>query len=107
MKIPETTYNTLLEAIRVFVDKNGGLETIRSKYISAGLSEKRMRWDLFWVVMRNITQDDTHPYYLNGQWTRFYPYQADFNIYADGVNDDHIDTALRKICRDLDLQFTR
>jgi hypothetical protein len=48
----------------------------RSKYQERGLTPRRWRWDLFWAA-----QDAG--YFVPG--------------YADGVNDDHIDTTLRRI----------
>jgi len=107
MKIPETTYNVLLEAISAIVDHEGGAIAVKRSFSMDGLSELRMMWYLYHIATRNIMYDDTHPLYKNGSWIRAYPYQPNWNIYSLGVNDDHIDTALRKICRDLDLQFTR
>lgn len=113
MKIPETTYNTLLGAIGAIVDHKGGAIVIRRSFTIRGLSvshsqavpssELRMLWDLYHIATRNIMYDDTHPLYQNGTWVRIYPYQPNWNIYSLGINDTHIETALRRIGKKLEL----
>jgi len=49
------------------------------KYAAEGFSPKRYRWDLFWIAQRRSNL------------------QLGCSLYEKGLNDDHIDTALRKI----------
>lgn len=49
------------------------------KYKAEGLSPMRYRWDLFWVAQRRSNM------------------RLGIRLYDKGLNDDHIDTALRKI----------
>ena len=55
---------------------------------------------------------DDHPFFQNGTWTRIHPHVDGFDMYKDDghdcpgivpLNDDHIDTALRKITAELHL----
>jgi hypothetical protein len=73
MKIRHSDFSQLLDMIRA-TSVFGQLETYRK----AGLSDKRYRWDCFWAIEREQRRE----------WvTRIYKF----------ANDDHIDTALRKI----------
>lgn len=54
---------------------------------------------LFTIARRNRAYDDTHPHFANGTWKRVLPFDgSDYNeYYADGGNDSHLETLLRKI----------
>jgi len=72
MKMREEHYAYLQKAIAPL-----DTEELRSYYRNAGLSDKRYRWDLHYRAgLAKWTCDELYPY----------------------LNDDHIDTALRKIC---------
>lgn len=56
-------------------------------------------WGLLTVVSRNRAFDDEHPYFKSGVWQRVLPFDGrDFCwYYKDGLNDEHVRTALNKI----------
>jgi len=56
----------------------GDTAELRSKYQTAGLSDKRYRWDLLWKAIDRKTFDLQ-------------------DAYGEGLNDSHIDTMLRAI----------
>lgn len=72
MKITQEHYQVLSNAINKAVPNIPSL----TEYRAAGMTAKRWRWDLLWAAKI-------------GPWIgkNIYPY----------ANDDHIDTALRKI----------
>ena len=75
MKITSEHYGKLSAAVLGQLAARPG---IAAKYAEAGLSEKRFRWDLLWACN------------LSGWITsELYPY----------LNDDHIDSALRRILK--------
>jgi hypothetical protein len=70
MKMKDNDYRQLEAAINKVIESHPG---VRENYVSQGLSDMRYRWDLLWASKFNAR--------------KFYDY----------LNDDHIDTALRKI----------
>jgi len=60
-----------------------GIDTITA--YSACVNSKRFRWDLFWAGCR----------YRTGGLS--------FDLYADGINDTHVDTVLRNVTDVLNL----
>jgi hypothetical protein len=86
MKIRDDHYNKLLEAIKPIADK---LPKHREFIIAEGKSkdiEQRLRWDAL-----NAVQIDNKPscFYLSNI------------LYKSGLNDTHIDTALKNIMKDI------
>lgn len=61
------------------------------RYKARGLSFKRWRWDQLYTSEATSIQGDQ----LRGEGYTFIT-----RLYANGLNDDHIDTALRAIIRD-------
>ena len=72
-------------------------------------------WSLFYFVMRDRNNDDSHPAFVSGQWTRGVPFWSRNGenkamqgndtwlnrFYAEeDLNDSHIATALRKIAKE-------
>ena len=83
MKVPKEQRERIFRVVRNFMDKQPE-EACRD--YAEKVSPKRFRWDMLWYGCRG---------------------DADFNIsdlYADGVNDDHIDTVLRVIMKRLNFQ---
>lgn len=80
MRMSKNDYNTL----KSFIEKtvNGFDVDIESKYDEAGLSKKRFRWDMLYMSKIKIGDGIG---IING------------DIIDPNLNDDHIDTALRKI----------
>ncbi len=104
MKINGTKYATMTAAMRAVVETAGGAARVREHFAASGLTTLRMLWDVWNGADRNLRYDDSHPAFASGQWTRAYPQDAGFNLYADpSVNDTHIETALKKIGRELGL----
>lgn len=56
------------------------------QYLYNGLSEKRLRWDMFWGASTLFRQE-------NGDHLG--------DLYIKGLNDSHIDTALKTIAKEL------
>jgi hypothetical protein len=80
MKICEVKYETMRAALILAIEQGGGTDHIRTEY--KGLSRTRMLFDVWHVALRSL---------------------PGFDMYSDGDNDDHIETALRKIGREAGL----
>ena len=78
MKIQGDLYNHMKAAVASIVEANG-VDKIKQVY--ADHSQQRMLWDLWHAGNRSIVID---------------PYKA-------GMNDSHIETALKKIAKELGL----
>ena len=74
MKIKREDYDLLRQAVFGTLKKYPG---IREEYRKQGLSDMRFRWDLLWRSNLNFSS--------------MYSY----------LNDDHIDTALRRIVKEI------
>lgn len=82
MKMRKDRYNRVKTMIADFVNQSG-----RSKWseYAGTVSCARFRWDLFWAACRDSSDG------------------LGFDLYADGINDEHVDTVLRKVVVDLNL----
>ncbi len=101
MRIKAQQYDTMRVALKAVVDHAGGAEAVRKQYATKTMG--RLLWDLWHVAEDNLRYDDTHPGFANGHWPRVFPHNPSFDLYANGVNDSHIETALRKIGKELGL----
>lgn len=79
MKIKPEDYKVLEAAVLRVKEAN---PSAHDAYLAAGWSDKRYRWDLLWKSGLKIGDGAGMP--------------GDLDLYAY-ANDDHIDTALRKI----------
>ena len=77
MKMKKEHFETLEKSIKEMLSHYDGKEV----YMKKGLSMMRYRWDLFW----HVSERKMLPEYFVSE--TLYSY----------LNDDHIDTALRKI----------
>lgn len=77
MKMPNDRYERIKAAIAEKLESIDPAEVVAYK---GRVSPKHFRWELLWMTN---------------------PDRADFDLYADGINDDHIDTALRNIVVEL------
>ncbi len=102
-KIAGQHFRLMKEAFTAVVNAHGGVERLRTEYFSANLTEKRLIWDVWRIAHNNLQYDDEHPFFKNGRWKRIYPYHSTFKMYPSGVNDSHIETALKRIAKDLGL----
>lgn len=66
--------------------------TAMAQYRGQGLSEKRFRWDVLWAAQAQ-----------NFLPTRYWITEV---LYPAGLNDTHIDTALRRIIAELPVSAT-
>ena len=82
MKMPRDRYIRIKYGILSYVESIGHNRCV--DYYET-IDAMRYRWDLFWGSRRAI------------------PDCADFDLYADGINDDHIDTVLRNVVKELNL----
>ncbi len=99
MKITGSKYDTMAAAVKAVVEYAGGPAKIKAAY--AALTEKRLIWDLWHAASANILYDDAHPKFALGMCSRVYPHNPNFDLWSEGVNDAHIETALYKIWREL------
>jgi hypothetical protein len=81
-KISGALYQKIERAIKDVLAKSNAktFKDVENHYIKNKLGKdhkKRARWDLFWAIPQK-TRDE-------------------LNIYGSGANDDHLDTALKKI----------
>ena len=81
MKMPKNLYDEIRYRIQSFGIDIPAYRASLMPYQGKDI-EKRIRWDLLWMT-------------VDSQWI------CD-NIYPLGMNDTHIDTALRKIVRELE-----
>lgn len=103
MKIKGARYEELKEGVRAILAHHG-LDQLKQHYKEANYPESSMMWELLNQALYDFENDDTHPAYRKGGRTRIVPCKArEWNLYADGVNDSHIETALRKIGKELGL----
>ena len=57
-------------------------------------------WEVFHQVCEDRSYDDTHPFFTKGMRVRVLPYEGHGSLnmfYNAGLNDAHIETALRRI----------
>lgn len=78
-----------------------GKEALVEQY--KGRARERMLWDVFHAAHNQLQFDDEHPHFESGVWPRLYPYCPGFYLYSEGVNDDHVWTAVNKIGKSLGL----
>ena len=84
MKISNEHYQYMKRAIEQ-LDADRDLLSHASQYKAEGLSPKRFRWDCTYGTALTKWICD--------------------NVYADGADDTHIDTVLRKIMRELGINW--
>lgn len=102
MKMDRAKYETIKKAIAAVVQRISRNEALLG-IISNNPRPMGVMWQLFEYASHNIQYDDNHPGFATGQWPRVYPTVPGFNLYSGGLNDDHIDTALKSISKELDL----
>jgi hypothetical protein len=109
MKINGRKYDTMKRAMTALVESMGGAIAVKELYVvkllATGIDEHRkqtrMVWDLWSTAERSLLYDDTHPGFVKGHWVRVVQHLPGWSVYTDGVNDVHIETALRKIGAEL------
>ena len=81
MKVDAKLYETMRKAVQsVFLElKEGKIAELKKS--RPEVTDRRIRWDLWFVAYFRLRRD------------------AGLNVYKLGLNDSHIDTALRKITK--------
>ena len=102
MRVKETKYNKMKSAMTAVVDHYGGPTTVNKQFI--GRTLMFMLWNIWTIAERNIRNNDSHPFFIDGYWKRIIPCEEGFDLYSDGDNDSHIATALRSIGNELGLE---
>lgn len=92
-------YENMKASILTVVEYQGGAEEVRGKAQAEGFTQNRMMWDLLWVVV------DYNRFCLEKH--KFLTKDIEFDMYSDEHNDAHVDTALRKIARELGLTYPK
>lgn len=87
----------VMETAFAAVVKKIGKEALLTYFSSS--SNRLMVWDIWRIAWRNLQYDDSHPLYQNGTWQRIVPPNLSFDLYSDGDNDTHIETALIHIAK--------
>ena len=102
MKIKDELFLIMKEAITSIV-KDEGLSHCRE---SLALNVRGALWLMWGRANFQLRNDNTHPFFARGVGKRIIGYRPGFDVYSyyDGtVNDDHIETALIKIAKELKL----
>ena len=103
MKMSKARYDLLKTTITAVAGKIG-LDKCR-EYANRRNAAQLM-WSLHHKATDQLQYDESHPFYQDGTWEKIVPHVEGFKIYDDNgttLNDDHIETALRRIGRELDL----
>ncbi len=103
MKMSPEKYAEIKEGIRQIVDHHGKAK-IQDGF--KGKSITAMMFALFAALWFDLQYEDTHPAYVAGR-VRILPHKDHGwlnNLYNSGLNDSHIETALKKIAKELGLQ---
>lgn len=82
MKMPKDRYVEIKYVIADYIEHVGRAKV---EAYAETVNAVRFRWDLFW----------------NGCRAR--PGGLSFNLYDGGINDDHVDTVLRNVMKELNL----
>lgn len=100
MKMSPSTYEEIKTGIRAVVNFLGQ-DNVRAARDDT--STQSMMWQLFILAEFDYRNDDSHPAYVKGR-ARVVPFKAfNWSPYNEGLKDSHIETALMKIGRELDL----
>ncbi len=99
MKISPEIYKSMKDDIKAVADHF----KINVATADGGQTGLKTMYGLLNVVSDNRAYDDNHPGYIRGIWTRVLPYDGRDHCfyYANGCNDTHVATALRKIKQEL------
>ena len=99
MKIKGAKYDTMATSVKAVVEARGGATVL--KKLAGTVKDTVILWGLWEMANRSLRYDDNHPGFANGHWERYVPQNQQFDVYSDDTNDSHIETAMRKICKDL------
>lgn len=86
MKMSNSDFDSLKKYCCLAINEHG-YNYWKTQYSNNGLSDKRLRWDMFWgacAAHRNETGEHLG------------------DLYCKGLNDNHIDTALKRIIKELE-----
>jgi hypothetical protein len=97
MRITGTKFDTILNAMKAVIDFYGGPAIVKKMAEEKKYTQKRMLWDVWHVAHDNLRYDDTHPMFAQKKRDRIIPQNTSFDMYSNGDNDDHFDTALRVV----------
>jgi predicted 2-oxoglutarate/Fe(II)-dependent dioxygenase YbiX len=104
MKIQGQTYDTMHAAMKAAVEHLGGPAKVQGLRAQNTWTEGRLLWHVWEIANRSLRYDDAHPAFASGTWTRVCPQQPGFDLYSDDtIYDSHIESALRKIAKDIRL----
>jgi hypothetical protein len=101
MKITGPKYDLMAAAIRGFVEAFGGVANVQRS--CAKMNNRQFLWWVWNYASDSLLYDDSHPLFSRSGRTRVHPHVPGFDVYADGVNDSHIETALKSIFSDVGL----
>lgn len=90
MKMSAETFAFLEGNINDFVRDFKGIHLAASHYRKSFLTDKRWRWDLFWATADRFNKQTGANLDQSGMNKRFWDHFS-------GLDDSHIDTALRRI----------
>jgi hypothetical protein len=95
MKMTQPVFDSLKSDLAIVADKLG-IEPAPNENL-------RTMFNLLAIVSQCRAFDDNHPNFKSGRWARVLPYDGrNYCWYYDGgLNDSHIETALKKIKGDI------
>lgn len=94
MKMSEQTYNKLRDAINQYRKE---YPEVKVPYVKN--HDEAQRWHYYFVAKFDLEQDNSHPVFTQYGRPRIVAHDPNFRdqFEAENLNDEHIDTALRKI----------
>ena len=103
MKMTLEDYNELKADIKA-VSAATGLSSC-----DEGKTGLRRMYLLFTFVNQDRAYDDKHPSFVQGHWKRVLPYTGrDYcHLYEKGLDDSHIETALKHIKNELEKEISK
>jgi len=114
MKIHPIIYKLMFAAMKAVVENLGGAAKVNAdlqdQIKKQGSNPHKTSigniWNIWHSASDNLMYSDAHPLFQNGKWTRVYPQHPGFDPYAAGnVNDNHIETALKAIAKELGIDI--
>lgn len=98
MKINGSLYETIKSGFRTVIDHYGGPASYKSRF--GGKNDRSTMWGVWHTFVAHKTYGETHPMFRKG---RILPHEPNWDVYAtdETINDDHIETAIMKIGREL------
>jgi len=113
LKMSKARYDQVRDTIKAIVEHFGREQVCSLSILACPKIQDvnaALRWKLFDIAMQQLSYDDTHPAFVRGIWQRIVPHVPGFSvqsIYGEGLDDNSIDTALKRIQQELNVFVQR